>query len=307
VRDRPAADVIPGWRKVEALVPVSDAPAVAGRGPTSVSVPLDLDDRELWLSVSAVRFSEGTVYAFRDLTEERRLEEMRSDIVATVSHELRTPLASIHGAAVTLRQREGGLDEATRDDLLGIVADQSNRLARLADEILLASQIGLGSATIREEPLDPVELARGVVDAARVHVGPRLSIVLRSRAHPPAVLADGDKLRQVLGNLVENAIKYSPAGGRVELAVEGRDGHVRFAVADEGIGIPAREHERIFEKFYRLDPQLSRGVGGSGLGLYISRELLRYMGGQIWVESEPGRGSTFFIELRAAQGDVKAA
>jgi two-component system phosphate regulon sensor histidine kinase PhoR len=123
----------------------------------------------------------------------------------------------------------------------------------------------------------------------------------------PAVLADAGKLRQVLANLVDNAIKYSPEGGRMDVRLSRADDRVRFTVHDEGIGIPSSEQGRIFEKFYRLDPQLSRGVGGGGLGLYISRELLRHMGGRIWLESEPGRGSTFFVELPVADAAAASA
>jgi signal transduction histidine kinase len=118
------------------------------------------------------------------------------------------------------------------------------------------------------------------------------------------VLADADKVRQVLTNLVENAIKYSPDGGTVALRVEPIGERVRFVVSDEGLGIPSQEQERIFEKFYRLDPNLTRGVGGTGLGLYICRELVARMGGTIRVEaSGQGQGSTFAVELPAA-GDV---
>jgi signal transduction histidine kinase len=214
-------------------------------------------------------------------------------------------VASIHGAAVTLRRRE--LDTDTRNDLLAIVAEQSNRLARLADEILLTSQLGLGSAELREERVDPVAVAREVVAAAQAQAGARLIVALQLRGEVPAVVADGDKLRQVLVNLVDNAIKYSPEGGRVELALARLEDRVRITVGDEGIGIPSGEQDRIFEKFYRLDPQLSRGVGGGGLGLYISRELIRHMGGRIWVESEPGRGSTFSLELAVAQAVAPAS
>jgi signal transduction histidine kinase len=98
-------------------------------------------------------------------------------------------------------------------------------------------------------------------------------------------------------NLVENAVKYSPGGGRIELGVEAADGAVLFRVVDEGLGIPADEQERIFEKFYRLDPDMTQGIGGTGLGLYICSELVERMGGRIWVESEEGRGSAFFFEL----------
>ena len=109
-------------------------------------------------------------------------------------------------------------------------------------------------------------------------------------------------LRQVLANLVENAVKYSPSGGRVQLSLWRHEGRVLFAVRDEGLGIPLREQERIFEKFFRLDPNLTRGVGGTGLGLYICRELVRRMGGRIWVASREAEGSTFFFELPGRRG-----
>ena len=112
--------------------------------------------------------------------------------------------------------------------------------------------------------------------------------------------ADPDKVRQVLANLVDNAVKYSPGGGRVEVALERHDGAVRFAVSDEGLGIPAAERERVFEKFYRLDPDLTRGVGGTGLGLFICRELARRMDGWIWIEGREPRGSTVVLELPSA-------
>jgi two-component system phosphate regulon sensor histidine kinase PhoR len=113
-------------------------------------------------------------------------------------------------------------------------------------------------------------------------------------------------LRQVLANLVDNAVKYSPAGGRVRVSLEPHESRVLFVVRDQGLGIPLREQARIFEKFYRLDPNLTRGVGGTGLGLYICRELVRRMGGRIWVASREDEGSTFFFELPAAAGDAVA-
>jgi two-component system sensor histidine kinase VicK len=111
------------------------------------------------------------------------------------------------------------------------------------------------------------------------------------------VAADADKVSQVLSNLLENAVKYSPDGGEIELRLEPVGRSLRFSVRDQGIGIPRPEHERIFEKFYRLDPDLTRGVGGTGLGLYICREVIRRMGGRIWVQSREGKGSTFFFDL----------
>jgi len=138
------------------------------------------------------------------------------------------------------------------------------------------------------------------VEAARHYVPPSIELLLEAPANIPQIAADPDKTRQVLANLVDNAVKYSPDGGRVlvELTVAGP--RVRFAVRDEGLGVPPTEHRRIFEKFYRLDPDLTRGVSGTGLGLYISRELLERMGGRIWVESSGTGGSTFVAELPIA-------
>jgi signal transduction histidine kinase len=115
------------------------------------------------------------------------------------------------------------------------------------------------------------------------------------------VAGDPERTRQVLTNLLDNAIKYSPQGGRIELGVEADGEHARFTVRDEGLGIPLGEQELIFDKFYRLDPDLRRGIGGSGLGLYICRELVRSMNGRIWVDSDPGQGATFTFELPVAE------
>ena len=144
-----------------------------------------------------------------------------------------------------------------------------------------------------------------MVAAARVHLPPNLVIELRPAPSLPAVAADPEKLKEVLVNLVENAVKYSPDGGRIEVALERAGGHIRFAVQDEGLGIPAAEQARIFEKFHRLDPDLTRGVGGSGLGLYICRELVRQMNGEIWVTSREGEGSTFYVEIPIAKQPAK--
>ncbi|MEO5576493.1 MAG: PAS domain-containing protein [Gaiellaceae bacterium] len=262
--------------------------------------PFDGRDGELWLSVTAAEFPHGTVYAFRDLTEERAVEQLRSDFVSTVSHELRTPLAAIYGAAMTLQRKDVSLGDEQQAGMLGVIAGESERLARIVNDILLASRLDSGAATVEIGRADAAELARGVLAAAEAHLPADVELVLTVPERAPHVAADVDGLRQVLVNLVENAVKYSPDGGRVELELVPNGGRVRFAVHDRGLGVPPSEHERIFEKFFRLDPNLSRGVGGTGLGLYISQEIVRRMGGRIKVESELGRGSTFSFELPLA-------
>ncbi len=279
-----AADVLAGW-------PLEQA------GERPQTFPVDGSVGELWLSLTAVEFPQGRVYAFRDLTDERAVEQLKSDFVSTISHELRTPLAAIYGAAMTLRRDDVSLGADQQEGMLGVIAGESERLARIVNDILLASRLDSGAAQVSIGSADATELARTVLAAAETHLPPGIELALSAPEPGPQVAADPDGLRQVLVNLVENAVKYSPDGGLVELEIDPSDGHVRFAVRDRGLGIPASEHERIFEKFYRLDPNLSRGVGGTGLGLYISRELVRRMGGRIRVESEPGRGSTFSFDL----------
>ena len=157
-----------------------------------------------------------------------------------------------------------------------------------------------GTFAFSPQRCDAAPLALEVVEAARAHAPDGVAIDLSSDHDLPSIAADPDMLRQVLANLVDNAVKYSPSGGRVDISLEPQAGRVLFAVRDEGLGIPLREQTRIFEKFFRLDPNLTRGVGGTGLGLYICRELVRRMGGRIWVASRDGEGSTFFFELPAA-------
>jgi len=269
------------------------------------SVPVEIGGRELWLSFSGVRFEDGTVYAFRDLTEERVIEQMRSDFVATVSHELRTPLAAIYGAAVTLRRPDLNLAEELRDRLLAVVGDESERLAQIVNDVLLASHLDSGQLHLRIETVEATRLTVGVVEAARTHLPEGVTIALEAPKRLPPVAADEQQLSQVLSNLVENAVKYSPDGGPVAVKLSRSPHAVRWTVSDRGLGIPASERRRIFEKFYRLDPNMTRGIGGTGLGLYICREVVQRMGGRIWVDSREGLGSTFAFELPQAVPPVE--
>jgi two-component system phosphate regulon sensor histidine kinase PhoR len=297
---RAATDRIRGWREAVDLAPVSSSP---DPGHPEVIVPIEGVDGERWISISGVKFFGGTVYAFRDVTEVRQLEELKADFIATASHELRTPLAAVYGAAQTLLRHDFALDESGRDRFISLIADESDRLGRIVNEILLANQLDAGRVDLGSDAFDPGELVERVVDAARVHAPPGIVLERVVPDGVPHVAADRDKVRQVLVNLVENAIKYSPGGGRIEVGIElgqesGSDMLV-FFVKDEGLGIPADEQARIFEKFYRLDPHMTRGVGGTGLGLYICNELVNRMGGHIWVESTEGEGATFLLELPA--------
>jgi signal transduction histidine kinase len=294
---RRADEVLPGWDAVGPEVPVATEP-----GPGSVAaktLPLEIEGRELWISISGVKFEDGIVYAFRNLTEERALDELKSDFIATVSHELRTPLAAIYGCAQTLLRSDVDLAEPDQARLLEVIAQESERLTRIVSDILLANQIDAGRLRLSDQEFDAADLARAVVEQVEASLtgSEGISLELFTPETPAPVSGDEDKLRQVLLNLVDNAIKYSPDGGRIQIKVEQRDSGLRIAVRDQGLGIPHGEEQRIFGKFYRVDPQQSRGVGGTGLGLYISRELVRRMEGRVSVSSQEGQGSTFVVDL----------
>jgi PAS domain S-box-containing protein len=303
---RPAAETLPGWPRLEPLVPVARQAREDDERVRATTLPFEFAQAELWLSISGTRFGDGTVYAFRDVSEEQRLEKVRSEFVSTVSHEIRTPLTSIYGAATTLQRRGHELGAQKRDQLIAIIAEQADQLRRLVEQILLAGSLDAGGLRLERGSFDAYALTQTVVQAVRISLSEASSVELDAARDLPEVAGDADGVRQVLTNLLENAAKYSPEGGPIKLALVQQKDHIRFAVSDKGLGIPAHEQERIFEKFYRLDPKQTRGVGGSGLGLYICRELVERMGGRIWVTSEPGGGSIFTFELPHAESGAMA-
>ena len=236
VLGRPAAEAIGGWKALAERIPIGAATEQV----QPETFPLETGLGERWISISGVDFFGGTVYAFRDLTDARRLEELKADFVATASHELRTPLAAVYGAAQTLRRHDFALDEAGRDRFVSLIVDESERLNRIVNEILLANQLDAGRLDLMEEPFDPGDLVERVVDAAREHRPPGIRLSIQVADEVPSVAADRDRVRQVLVNLVENAIKYSPDGGLVEVGVEETEGTVCFHVKRRGPRHPRR-------------------------------------------------------------------
>src|SRR5919204_3014632 len=189
---RPATEALPGWEAVGPAVPVASAPGPGSR--EAKTLPLDIDSRELWLSISGVKFDDGVVYAFRNLTEERALDELKGEFVATVSHELRTPLAAIYGSAQTLRRSDLDLDAQTRDRLLDVIAYESERLTRIAGDILLANNLDSGRLRLEREQIDVIRLVRDVVDEMRSTIAGRtdISIELTAPEALAPVAGDGD-------------------------------------------------------------------------------------------------------------------
>ena len=300
-----------------------DAHAASGEMiPTSLSASALRDQGGKVIgAIGALHDMRGYEEALHDLEQlntelEKELEgakqevgKLKSELMATVSHELRTPLAAINGSAQTLLRRDLELDATSRARLLAVIASESERLTRIATDILLADSIGSGRLQLDRSPLDLVELASEVVEQMQNVVAAREDVVIELDAGDETafVACDADKLRQVLINLVDNAVKYSPDGGHVKVRVESHEHRLRLLVLDEGLGIARGEQQRIFGKFYRVDPQQPRGVGGTGLGLYISHELVRLMGGRLSVTSKEHEGSTFVVELPVGPAQEKEA
>jgi two-component system phosphate regulon sensor histidine kinase PhoR len=293
----PLAEVIPAWDALAARIPV----VAEGAAARAVTLPVEIGGRDLWLSFVAVRIADGVVYAFRDVTGERRLEDEKSDFIATISHELRTPMTAVYGAAVTLARREADLTPEQRQTLLEMIATQAARLSQITEEVLLTSQLDRGELRLAQEPVEIAEIVKQTVATMRAHLPESKTIEIEISAEVGAASGDGDRIQQVLFNLIDNAIKYG--GDRVEVRADRTNGVVRIFVADTGPGISLGDRQRIFEKFYRADPQLARAPSGTGLGLYISRELTERMGGRLELSPEPGTGATFVVELPKAKSE----
>ena len=240
----------------------------------------------------------GTVAVFHDVSELRRVDEVRRDFIANASHELRTPLTSIQGFAAALESSE--LDPGETVRYLDVIVRNAQRMSNLIDDLLTLSRIESGTSSLE---LADVDVLR-VVETTVADFAPRFaeaSIEVRIQAGElPACRADRGALEQILSNLLSNAARYSNAGARVDIDLQRRDGEVEISVADTGIGIPPEDLERIFERFYRVDAARSRALGSTGLGLSIVKHLARSMGGEIHVQSQPGKGSRFSFSLPIA-------
>jgi two-component system phosphate regulon sensor histidine kinase PhoR len=294
-RGRRLADLIRDWDALTQAIPVSDA----GVSARSATVPVEVRGRDLWLSFVAVPSAGGVVYAFRDVTGERRLEEEKSDFVATISHELRTPMAAVYGAAETLLHRNIELGSEQGRALLEMIARQAHRLGQITEDVLLTRNLDRGEVQLARRPVDVAELVRATVSALESQRPEPVPVDVDIEADAALVSGDSDRIQQVLVNLLDNAFKYG-GNSRVAVRVENANSSVRVSVGDSGPGILPADAERIFEKFFRADPQLTYAPSGTGLGLYISRELAQRMGGSLDVTSSPGAGATFVLELPRA-------
>ena len=298
VLGRPLLEVIREYELAEAL----EAAAIQGVSQTRTVRLMRPAQRELQIRSAPLRSAvgnlDGAVAVLRDVTEMRRLEQVRTEFVANVSHELRTPLTAIKGFIETLL--DGAVDDpATARRFLEIVRRETDRLVSLISDLLDLSRLESPHLEVQLVPVDLKPLVEECLELFR-HRAESRSIELSSQL-PGALWALGDAslIRQVLVNLVDNAVKYTPPGGRVWISGRREEAWAELAVSDTGPGIPGRALNRVFERFYRVDKARSRDMGGTGLGLSIVRHAVERQGGRVWVESAPGEGSTFRVRLQA--------
>ncbi len=234
-----------------------------------------------------------------DITRFREAEEMQSTFISVISHELKTPVALIKGYADTLRREDVTWDTDTIREGMAIIEEEADRLTHMIDDLLDASRIQAGGLRLDLEKVDVIALAKRVVEAFRTQTEAH-EFVLDFPPQMPAAWADERRVYQIMSNLLNNAIKYSPGGGTIRVGGWASNYNLTIYVADQGIGIPESEQGMLFRRFYRVDSSSRRKTPGTGLGLYLSQALVEAQGGRIWVHSKPGEGSTFFFTLPLA-------
>ncbi len=242
----------------------------------------------------------GAVVVLHDVTELRRLERVRQDFVGNVSHEFKTPLTAIQGFAETLLA--GAIDDPKNNRrFLEIIRDHAARLARVTDDLLKLARIEAGKLELEFFPVGIQELIGGCAETTLLKASRKqISFSMEVPSGLPAVRGDASLLHDVLQNLLDNAIQYTPRGGRVVVGAAAGPREVTITISDSGIGIPLADQERIFERFYRVDAARSREAGGTGLGLSIAKHIVEAHGGRLWVESAVGQGSKFSFSIPLA-------
>ena len=315
-----AHDDVIKWRSLKTETELNDALARGWPQPNAAHLyvegeakrrrdaacPTERDTLSLGITYAPLRDADGQmsdiIASVRDLTRYREEEALQKTFISVISHELKTPVSIIKGYAGTLRRPEGRWSPEVLDESLSVIEEEADNLNGLIDNLLEASRLQAGTFAL--EIGDEVNLPKLAAGVARKFATQTKThtIAVDFPTDYPTVIGDERRLTQVLNNLVSNAIKYSPDGGRISLVGEVHPQHVTVSVCDEGIGIAARDQHRIFQKFSRVDNALSRKTEGTGLGLYLSRAIVEAHGGRIWYransEDEPGTpGTTFTFSL----------
>ncbi|MDB5168121.1 MAG: putative sensor protein [Candidatus Saccharibacteria bacterium] len=328
----PAAQQIIGWGKQDALAldyksvlrlldkngaevtpatdPIAEALATNKQLTTNMLSLLTNSEKKILVSINvspAGQLGSGVIIVFRDITKEKSEEREQAEFISTASHEMRTPVASIEGyLGLSLNPATATIDVRARD-FINKAHESAQHLGRLFQDLLDVTKADDGRLSNNPKVVDIVTFTHDIIQGLKPHADAKGLVTLfkplpddiasERRLNPVYYInVDNDHLREVIGNLIENAIKYTPKGD-VVVDITGDNDHVKISIADSGIGIPKEDQLHLFQKFYRVDNSETREIGGTGLGLYLCRRLTETMGGRIWVDSEYKRGSTFFVEF----------
>lgn len=246
----------------------------------------------------------GVVVAIQDITEQQRLENSRREFVANVSHELRTPLTTIKSYTETIL--EGRDDDSTETHFLSVISSEVDRMTRLVADLLTLSKLDHGKDVLKTETIDVYPFIERIVEKMKINAeNNNISLSFSKTTELPEIVGDRDQLERVIINIVSNSIKYTPEGGRVEVFAGSLYNDVYIKVKDTGIGIPKKDLDRIFERFYRVDKARTRKAGGTGLGLAIAKEIVDAHGGRIKISSEPNEGTEVMVTLPAKKEEKK--
>jgi signal transduction histidine kinase len=248
----------------------------------------------------------GRLWTLRDVTEQRELDRLKDDFVATVSHELRTPLTSMMGFLEMIREGEAGELNEEQQRFLAIVYRSSERLQRLVGDLLFVARLDANGLQLRFGDVQLEEIVRDAVESSSALARSREVSLVAELDPMPAVSGDKERLTQLVGNLISNALKFTPAGGSVVARAFVDDGRAVVEIADTGIGIPPGEQSRLFQRFFRSSTATEQAIPGTGLGLVISRAIAEAHGGTIDVTSLPGEGTTFRVEIPLEPEEVAA-
>ena len=263
---------------------------------------------ELYFAAFADDETGGVLIVLHDITEHRRTEERRKEFVANVSHEMRTPLTNIRSYAETIRDADGDIDRATENSFLDIIISETDRMTHIVQDLLTLSRLDSGRTEMVMARFPFGDAIDSVLRSIALEAQRHKHTLLRGYAeHLPLIMGDRGRIEQVMLNILSNAVKYTPDGGHIFVTAGDAGDTVWMEVADDGIGIPEKDRERIFERFYRVDKARSRESGGTGLGLSIAMEIVQRHGGSLSIVDRPGPGTTVRLELPVMQDEGQEA
>jgi len=271
------------------------------RRPNVIQVGKDIGKKSLEISFapfSRGNIQRGVLAVIHDVTQQKRADEIRKEFVANVSHELKTPITSIRSYAETLADSDDSLPEETRQNFLSVIVNESDRMNKIVQDLLALSKFDAGEVVVDIKPFDINQSIKNIYDMMILDIKKQgLELIIDIEKQLPEIMGDKSRIEQVLINIVSNAVRYTPEGGKITISAGASGSNIWIKVSDTGVGIPKEDIPRLFDRFYRVDKARTRAYGGTGLGLSIAHEIITKHGGSIQVESELDKGTDFIILL----------